>query len=59
MSADDRIATLDGVTTAATSVDTRHNLRRNKYRIVSSDGVLFTVSDYTLRYMYPLHVSFS
>jgi len=51
MSFDDRITTHDGLTTAAASVDDKHNLRANKYRIVSSDSVLFTVSADTLRHL--------
>ena len=52
MSSGDRITTLDGLTTAATSVDDKHNLRSNEYRLVSSDGVLFTVSSTTLGHMW-------
>jgi len=51
MSSNNRIATVEGLTTTATSVDDKHNLRINKYRLVSSDGVLFTVSGDTLRDM--------
>jgi len=51
MSPNERITTVAGLTTAATKIDTGHNLRANKYRLVSSDGVLFTVSADTLQHM--------
>jgi len=46
-----RITSLDGLATAATSVDDKHNLRTDEFCLVSSDGVLFTVSTETLRHM--------
>ena len=51
MSTNERITTLDGLTTAAKSVDNKHNLRSNEFRLVSSDGVLFTVSASTLHHL--------
>jgi len=51
MTPNERITNLEGLTTAATKIDTEHNLRANSYRLVSSQGVLFTVSADTLRDM--------
>jgi len=51
MSSNDRIKTLEGLGSAAKRIDSKHNVRVNPYRLVSSDGVLFTVSAKTLRHL--------
>jgi len=50
MSTDKRVMTING-SSAANTIDPEHNLFGNPYRLVSSDGVLFTVSADTLRHM--------